>query len=77
MKRTSIFAATAAALTIAAGVAQASEPVVPETTTPVPAISVSPEGDLQFAPEFQGVVDNDNAADDDDCVTLSGVNCSC
>ena len=53
MKRTITSTAIAAALTIASGAAQASEPVVPEATIPVSAISVSPEGELQFTSEFQ------------------------
>ncbi len=54
MNKRHFLAAAAVALTAAAGsAAQASETIDPETTTQVPAITVNPDGELQYAPEFQ------------------------
>lgn len=58
MKKTSFLIAAAAVMTVATGTAARAEAVPEETTAPVPAISVSEDGELSFAPEFQRFKDN-------------------
>ncbi len=65
MNKRHFLAAAAVALTAAAGSAtQASETIVPEATQ-VPAITVNSNGELEYAPEFQGIAANDRVAEEE------------
>ena len=83
MKKTGFLVAAVTAMTVAAGTAARAEAVVSEETTAlVPAISVSEDGELSFAPEFQCIADNESFAEDDDTILLSqnlccGEGCIC
>ena len=70
----STMAAAAAVLTVAAGAASqaAEQPVAPETTASVPAITVSADGELQYSSEFQRIADYDRGAVDDETILTLG-----